>query len=104
MGKVIMMEILGFLKNNPNLATGVAIGAALGALVGFIPFLGPMLAPLLAAAGSLLGGLAGARLDRSENPGQGYAGIIQEVIIVVRKFIELVASIARALKDKRKNQ
>jgi uncharacterized protein YcfJ len=102
--KVITTEITRFIEDNPNLATGVTIGAAIGALIGLVPFLGVILAPLVSAVAALLGGLAGARLDRAQATGQGWVGVVQEVIIVSRKLFGLVASIFRALKDKRKDQ
>ena len=102
--QVILTEIIRFIEDNPNLATGVTIGAAIGALIGLVPFLGVILAPLVSAIAALLGGLAGARLDRAQAPGQGWVGVVQEVIIVSRKLFGLVASIFRALKDKRKDQ
>ncbi|MBM9614886.1 hypothetical protein JWJ90_11385 [Desulfobulbus rhabdoformis] len=73
-------------------------------MIGLVPFLGVILAPLLSAIAALLGGLAGARLDRAQVPGQGWIGAVQEVIIVSRKLFELLASIFIALKDKKKDQ
>jgi len=73
-------------------------------LIGLVPFLGAILAPLLSALAALIGGLAGARLDRAQTPGQGWVGVVQEVIIVSRKLFELLASIFIALKDKKKDQ
>jgi hypothetical protein len=103
-GKIIVLEIVKFIQENPNLATGIAIGAAVGALVSLVPFLGPLLAPLSAAVGALLGGLAGSRLDRTQKPEHGFVGVAQDVIILARKFFELLASIFMALKEKLKDE
>nr|WP_321464357.1 hypothetical protein [uncultured Desulfobulbus sp.] len=73
-------------------------------MIGLIPFLGAILAPLVSAISALLGGLAGARLDRAQAPGQGWVGVVQEVIIVSRKLFGLLASIFMALKEKKKDQ
>lgn len=99
-GKIIVIEIIKFINENPNLATGVAVGAAVGSLISLVPYLGPLLAPLSTAIGALLGGLAGARLDRTNKNAQGIVGVAQDVIVVARKFFELLASIFMALKEK----
>ncbi len=98
-GKIIIFEIIRFIKENPNLAVGVAVGAAVGALINLIPFLGPLLAPILAAISVVIGGFAGARLDRDQKLEKGALGIVQEVIILARKFFELFAAIFMALKE-----
>lgn len=99
-GKIILLEIARFIEQNPNLAIGVALGAAVGALVNLVPFLGPLLAPLSTAAGALLGGVVGSRLDRGQKPGHWAMEIAQDVIIVARKFFELLAAIFIALQEK----
>jgi hypothetical protein len=97
-GKVVVLEILRFIDENKNLATGIALGAAVGALIGLIPFIGPLLAPLTAAIGALIGGFAGMRLDRGAGPENGISGIVQDAIVIARKFFELLAAIFKILK------
>lgn len=99
-GKIILLEIVRFIEENLNLAIGVAIGATVGALVGLVPFLGPLLAPLSIAIGALLGGVAGSRIDCSQKPGHWAMEITQDVIVLARKFFELLAAIFKALHDK----
>lgn len=96
-GKVILAEIMKFIKANPHLAAGVAIGAAVGALTSLIPFIGPFLAPLTTVIATVIGGIAGHRLDRGEEPRSSVIGITQELIIIAKKFFELFANIINAL-------
>ena len=96
-GKVILAEIMKFIKENPHLSVGLALGAALGALTGMIPFIGPLLAPLVAALTMVVGGIAGLRLDRGEDPGDDFIGVTQELILIAKKFFELFANILNAL-------
>lgn len=98
-GRIIINEIIRFIKENPNLVIGVAIGAAVGAITSLVPFLGQYLAPLSIAIGAVIGGVAGSRLDRGQKPGKGVVGISQEVIALAKKFFELFAAIFIALKD-----
>lgn len=102
-GKIIILEIIRFIEENPNLAIGVALGASVGALVSLVPYLGPALSPLSIAIGVAFGGVAGSRLDRGQKAGKGVVGISQEVIILAKKFFELFAAIFMALKDDLEN-
>lgn len=97
-GKIIFVEILNFIKENPHLAVGVAIGAAVGALLSMIPFLGPILAPLAVAISILVGGISGYRLDQGQNSTDGVVGVTQELILIAKKFFELFADIFNALR------
>jgi hypothetical protein len=99
-GKVILAEIMKFIKENPHLATGVAIGAAVGALISLIPFFGPFLAPLAAAISMLIGGIAGYRIDQGKESKDGVIGVTQELIMIAKKFFELFGNIFNALRSK----
>lgn len=96
-GKLILMELARFVRENPNLAVGVALGAGVGALVAMVPVLGPFLAPLAALLGVVIGSVAGSRLDRGAEASEGTVGIAQEAIIIARKFFELFAAIFSAV-------
>jgi len=96
-GKVILAEIMKFIKENPHLAVGVAIGAAVGALTSMIPFIGPFLAPIATAITMLIGGIAGYRIDQGKEPKDGVIGITQELIMIAKKFFELFGNIFNAL-------
>ena len=93
-GKIVIMKIIEFVKENPNLAIGLAVGAVIGVLVNAVPFLGPLLAPIAFA----LGLIAGHRLDRmaagedvSSNLNLGT--IAEDVIQITRKFLSLLIEI-----------
>ena len=93
-GKIVIMKIIEFVKENPNLAIGLAVGAVIGVLVSAIPFLGSLLAPIAVA----LGLIAGHRLDRmaagedvSSNLNLGT--IAEDVIQIARKFLTLLIEI-----------
>lgn len=96
-GKIVLMELVRFVRDNSHLAIGVALGAGAGVLVSLIPILGPILAPLVAALGVSVGAVAGARMDRRSYSKNGVVGVAQEVIDIARKFFELFAAIFRAL-------
>ena len=96
-GKVILMELARFARENPNLTVGVALGAGVGALVSMVPLLGPFLAPLATILGVATGVVAGSRLDREGAAFKGTVGIAQEAIVIARKFFELFASIFNAV-------
>lgn len=96
-GRVILMELARFARENSNLAVGVALGAGVGALVSMVPVLGPFLAPLAALLGVVIGTVAGSRLDQDAGASEGAVGIAQEAIIIARKFFELFAAIFSAV-------
>lgn len=94
-GKLILTEIMKFIKQNQHLAIGIAIGAAIGALISIIPFIGPLLAPIATA----IGGIAGYKLDQGENIKGGVIGVTQDVIMIAKKFFELFSSIFNTLQS-----
>src|SRR6185369_10936199 len=63
-GKIVLLKIIDFIKEHPNLAVGVALGVAIGLLTGAIPLIGPFLAPIAAALGIAVGAVGGHRLDK----------------------------------------
>lgn len=98
-GKVILAEIIKFIKENQHLAIGVAIGAAVGALISMIPFIGPLLAPLATAISMLIGGIAGYRIDQGKETKDSAIGVTQEIIMIAKKFFELFSNIFNALQS-----
>ena len=97
-GRIVIMEIIRFAEENPNLVIGVALGAAIGALVNLVPKLGPVLAPITMTLGAAMGGAVGSRVDRGQKPSHYTEAISQEVIILAKKFFELLTKIFNALK------
>lgn len=98
-GRIALSEINKFIDANPNLAIGVALGAAVGVLTSMIPFIGPILAPLMAALSLVVFVISGNRLDDGQRTRSGLIGIGEEVILLARKFFELLASIFNALRQ-----
>jgi hypothetical protein len=54
-GKIILLKIIDFIKENPTMAIGMALGGCLGFLLSGIPVLGPWLIPILAIVGGVIG-------------------------------------------------
>jgi len=102
-GKIILIQIIEFVKAHPNLVVGAGIGAAVGAavamLINSIPFLGPFLAPLGAALGltiTAFGAIAGHKLDQRDqgkDVSDGIVGITQDIIEIVKAFFQLLIDV-----------
>lgn len=103
-GKIILLKIIEFIKEHPNLAIGIAVGAAIGALVGLIPFVGVYLAPVVAAISATVGAIAGHRLDKIEqgkvvNTATGFIAIGQDIIEIAKEFFKLLADVFNSIFD-----
>lgn len=103
LGKVIVIKLIEFVKQHPNLAAGVALGGIFSSLIASIPFLGPVLAPIALPLGITVGAIAGHRMDMAEN-GRGNSKInvveiTQEVIEIARAFFQLFIDTILALTD-----
>lgn len=100
-GKIIVVKLIAFVEQHPDLATGLALGAAVSALIAAIPVLGPLLAPIALPLGITVGALAGHRLDKAEGDGMtggmGLLEIAQDVIEIARAFFQLFAETLLAL-------
>ena len=95
-GKIIVMQIIEFLKQNPKLTVGMALGAAVSALVGGVPLIGPLLQPQATLIASLYGagvGAAMAKGDYSDSP-------MSAAIALAEKFFELLKSILNSVADR----
>ena len=97
-GRIIVIKIWEFIKENPNMAIGVVIGAAIGALVNLIPFIGQLLAPLAMAIGATVGGLSGGRMDDIANGVNVSYTTFEDLISVAKKFYALLADIFNEMK------
>jgi len=98
-GRIIVLKIWEFIKENTNMAIGVVIGAAIGALVGLIPFIGPLLAPIAMAIGATVGGLTGGRMDDIAKGVNVTNTMFEDLISAAKKFYALLAEIFNALKE-----
>ena len=94
-GKIIVQQIIEFLKANPKLSVGLALGAAVGALIAGIPFLGPLLAPLATGLSMLYGAAVGAAKDAGADSSDTY----EAVLSLAKKFFELLQNIMVSIKD-----
>jgi len=94
-GKIIIMKILSFISDNPNMAIGIAIGAAIGALIGMIPFIGPLLQPIVTVLAVAAGVVIGGQMDRGEKTGLSMEGAIRSA----RTFFEFFAEIFVSIKE-----
>ncbi|MEA3522262.1 MAG: hypothetical protein U9R50_04755 [Campylobacterota bacterium] len=95
-GKIIVMKIIDFIKENPGLAIGAAIGGAIGALSFFIPFIGAFVGPIGTYLGAGIGGLIGNKIQNTHegklNSG-GLAGEIENAMNIAKKFFNLLKEI-----------
>ena len=95
-GKIILVKILDFIKENP----GLAIGAAIGAISFFVPFIGAFIGPLGVALGAAIGGAIGNRMQNTKegklNSG-GLTGEIENAMDIAKKFFNLMKEIFLAI-------
>jgi ElaB/YqjD/DUF883 family membrane-anchored ribosome-binding protein len=103
-GKIILMQIVEFVKKHPHLVMGIAIGAAIGILIGAVPFLGVYLAPIAAVVPMAVGAIAGHRLDKMEqgktvNTSDDFTVIAQDIIEIAKEFFTLLIDIFNTVFD-----
>ncbi|MEM5557341.1 hypothetical protein AAHK07_02345 [Aliarcobacter cryaerophilus] len=106
-GKIILMKLWDFIKENHNLSIGFAIGLGLallsGMLVNIVPFIGTWLSgivtPLVALITIPVGTLKGHRLDKLTKGEIVSDSIMEDLITIVKKFWNLLVDIFKTLKD-----
>jgi hypothetical protein len=100
-GKIILMKIIEFIKENPNLSVGIALGAIAGVLasvfISWIPFIGHLLQAVAVGAGMFIGAIAGYRLDLIAK-GEQYIdnsifGVFGDAMQIAKKFLRLFLDI-----------
>ncbi|HFH3882451.1 hypothetical protein [Pseudomonas aeruginosa] len=94
-GRIVVRQILAFIKAHPGIAIGVAIGAAIGGITSAIPFIGPLLAPITTSAAVLMGAVVGATIDSGSPSSDPLVAAIQ----LARKFFEFIQSVFLAVRD-----
>lgn len=99
-GKIIVIEIINFLKANSTITAGIAIGAAVSSLLLMIPILGPLLLPLSTLVSTLYGAGVGAAMQK----GDYSASPITAAIALADKFFELFVRIMKAISQYWKNK
>ena len=103
-GKIILIKIIEFCRENPNLSAGVAVGAALGAIVLLVPLLGSFLASIAFALGVTVGAVVGYRMDQAQDGDLGKAStglgqISEDLIEIAKKFFALFCDVINAVAD-----
>ena len=85
-GKIIIMKLIQFIKENPNMIIGLAIGLGLGMLSASVPFIGNFIAPIVTVAFSTIFVLKGHRLDKTMKGEYIGDSLIEDTIIIIKKF------------------
>lgn len=105
-GKIILYNIINFIKKNHNMTFGAALGAIAGAMassfVSWIPFIGQALSVMSIGGGILIGAIAGDRMDRAnqgEYVDESLLAIFGDTIAIAKKFIKLFLEIINIIKD-----
>ena len=98
-GKIILLKIIDFIKENPTMAIGMAIGGCLGFLLSWIPVLGPWLIPILA----IVGGVCGLQKDEinqrdPKSDLQAIFNLLGDSLEVIKKSLQLIVDIFKAVK------
>ncbi|MBK4731935.1 hypothetical protein JJD41_18965 [Oxynema sp. CENA135] len=93
-GKIIVIKILEFVKDNPFLVAGLGIagtvGLAIFSLITSIPLLGQLLSPLAACLGiaiTITGGVVGYHLDLNTQ------GLGDDVMAIAKHFFDFLADV-----------
>jgi hypothetical protein len=101
-GKIIVFKIIEFIKENPNLAIGMAIGIAVGSLINIIPWIGSMLSSLSMAIGAAYGVIKGHALDKIAQgnfSAEVDSDMFKDLITLAKKFWKLVGEIFHTLQE-----
>jgi Zn-dependent protease len=106
-GKIILMKLMEFVKENQNMAIGLAIGIGISvlasALAAAVPLFGSFLAGIAFTITALiaipLGALRGHRLDKVLNGEITGDSLIEDMITIAKKFWALLVDIFSAVKD-----
>lgn len=92
-GKIIVRQIIEFLRQNPKLSVGMALGVAVGVLIGGIPWIGPIIQPMATLVASLYGAGVGAAMENG-----GYSiSPVTVAFALAEKFFELLKGILNSV-------
>lgn len=105
-GKIVLIKIIEFIKDHPNLSIGIALGVAVSVMINSIPFFGPILSPLALVLGISAGMIVGHRMDKaakgiSMNNEFSIVSISQDVIEIAKEFFQLVIDVFNVVFDGR---
>jgi hypothetical protein len=85
-GKIIIMKLIQFIKENPNMVIGLAIGIGLGMVINAIPLLGNIIAPIATIAFGTVGALQGHRLDKVMKGDYVSNSLLEDAITIIKSF------------------
>ena len=98
-GKIILLKIIDFIKENPTMAIGMALGGCLGFLLSGIPVLGPWLIPILAIVGGVIGlQKEEANTRDPKTDVQAIFNLLGDSFEVIKKSLQLIVDIFNAVK------
>lgn len=100
-GRILIVKIYDFIKENPQMTVGAIIGAIIGWCVSFIPIVGGILQILTTFCGVAVG----AYLDKKDNGGEKLDSSLEKLISgsteAFKKFYLLIKEIFQALACKK---
>ena len=91
-GKIIVLKIIEFIRENSGLAIGLAIGVAISALIGMIPHFGPYLQDVTEPLILALSALSGVQFDTGSS-------MFDAAMTLAKNFLKLFADIFNAIKE-----
>jgi hypothetical protein len=92
-GKVIILKLISFIEQNPNMMIGIVIGVGLGTLAGMIPLIGSFISPVVTAVFTVYSSLQGMRIDRGMRGEFVGNSVFQDVIYASKLFWTLFVDI-----------
>jgi len=98
-GKIIVLKIINFIKENPNMSAGIALGAAIGAIIGMVPFFGPLLQPIVTALSTFLGIMVGGAMDRGEKTDLTLENAIKSAKVFLSLFVDIFISVKQYFEE-----
>ena len=99
-GKIVVMEIINFLRANAAIAVGIAIGAAVSSLLLMIPFIGPLLFPLATLLTTTYGFGVGAAMQAGDVSGNPLSAAVALAYKFFDLFIRIMKSVTQYWKSK----
>ena len=98
-GKIIIIKLIDFIKDNPAMAIGVAMGVGLGFVASSVPFIGFLIAPLVTAISVTIGAFRGHRIDRLIKGEDVHNSIIDDAFSIAKTFWAFFSDIFETLKQ-----
>jgi hypothetical protein len=97
-GKVIILKLIRFIKQNSNMMIGVAIGVGLGTLASMLPLIGHLISPIVTVVFSIYASLQGHRIDKAMRGEFVGHNVFQDAITAATLFWAFFVDIFTTLK------